>query len=75
MLLRGSAEYHPAVKELQMLEMTGSKGTEDLPSPRVFNTHLRFRHLPKDMINRCGKASYLLPFVLYTYCRVLSNGT
>jgi len=52
MLLRGSADYHPSVKEVQMLEMTGSKGTDELLSPRVFNTHLQFPHLPTDMIKR-----------------------
>lgn len=59
MLLRGSAEYHPSVKEAQMMELKGSSGADQLTSPRVFNTHLRFRQLPTDMINRKCKIIYI----------------
>ena len=52
MLLQGSAEYHKSVKEEQMIELKGATGADQLTSPRVFNTHLRFRQLPKDMIKR-----------------------
>ena len=59
MLLQGSAEYHESTKEVQMLELTGSQGSENLPSPRVFNTHLYFRQLPQDMISRQCKMIYV----------------
>lgn len=59
MLLRGSTEYHQTVKEAQMLELTGPQGSENLSSPRVFNSHLRFRQLPKDMISRNCKMIYV----------------
>ena len=59
MLLQGSAEYHESTKEVQMLELTGSRGSEDLPSPRVFNTHLLFRQLPRSMISRKCKMIYV----------------
>lgn len=52
MLLKGSSEYHKSMKEAQMLELTGTSGSDGIPSPRVFNTHLRFRQLPSDMIKR-----------------------
>jgi len=59
MLLRNSAEYHPTVKEEQMIELKGAQGADQLPSPRVFNTHLRFRQLPNDMIKRSCKILYI----------------
>lgn len=59
MLLQGTAEYHKSMKEAQMLEFTGVTGVDAIPSPRVFNTHLRFRQLPSDMINRRSKIIYV----------------
>ena len=59
MLMRGSVEYHQDMKEAQMLELADPKSSENLSSPRVFNTHLRFRHLPKDMISRSCKMIYV----------------
>lgn len=59
MLLRGSAEYHPSKKQVQMLELKGFSGADQMMSPRVFNTHLRFRQLPTDMIKRKCKIIYI----------------
>lgn len=72
MLLRGSAEYHPTVKEAQMLEMTGTSSAENLSSPRVFNTHLMFRHLPKDFIERLSVDNVFV-FNIYVYQSLKRN--
>ena len=42
-----------------MMELTDPQSYKDLSSPRVFNTHLRFRHLPRDMISRSCKIIYI----------------
>ncbi|KAH3698263.1 sulfotransferase 1C2-like [Dreissena polymorpha] len=59
MLLRGSAEYHTSMKEELMLELTGSDVIGELTPPRVFNSHLRFRQLPKEMISKNCKLIYV----------------
>lgn len=59
MLLRGSADYHPSMKEAQMMELSDVTAMADLTSPRVFNTHLRFRQLPKDMLSRKCKIIFV----------------
>ena len=59
MLMRGTTEYHQEMKEAQMMELTDPQSYKDLSSPRVFNTHLRFRHLPRDMISRSCKIIYI----------------
>lgn len=59
MLLQGSAEYHKAMKEAQMLELTGASGVDSLETPNVFNTHLRFRQLPKDFKDKKCKIIYV----------------
>ncbi|WAR23344.1 ST1C2-like protein [Mya arenaria] len=59
MLLRGTAEYHASMKEAQMIELTGASAAANIPSPRVFNTHLLFRQLPTDAFKRRCKMVYV----------------
>ncbi|KAL3868682.1 hypothetical protein ACJMK2_041460 [Sinanodonta woodiana] len=60
MLLTKSLEYHEKPKEAMMMEMVETSQLEDLPSPRIFNTHLRFRHLPEDIISRKCKVIHVI---------------
>ena len=49
MLLKGSAEYHPLTREHAFLDIIDDLSSLDsLPSPRVFNTHVPYRWLPRE---------------------------
>lgn len=49
MLLKGKAEYHPLTREHVFLDLVDNLSSLDtLPSPRVFNTHMSYRWLPRE---------------------------
>lgn len=49
MLLQGRAEYHPMTREHAFLDIIDDLSSLDsLPSPRVFNTHVPYRWLPRE---------------------------
>ena len=47
MLVSGKAEYFTGTKGVTMLEAIDLKTLDNMPSPRILNTHAPFRHLPK----------------------------
>ena len=49
MLLKGNAESTPIPKVASMLEMHPREKLEDLPSPRVLNSHLPLYVLPRQL--------------------------
>jgi len=63
MLLVGEAHHHPSMMEAQMIEITGPSAATEIPSPRVFTTHLRFRQLPQEAKDRFGGITN------YIFCR------
>lgn len=49
MLLKQKAEYHPLTREHVFLDVIDDLSSLDtLPSPRVFNTHMPYRWLPRE---------------------------
>ena len=60
MLANGKAEYAPHVKETRMMESTPMHSLDSLTSPRILNSHLPFKQLPRDLISRRCKMVYLL---------------
>ncbi|XP_046542811.1 sulfotransferase 1A1-like isoform X2 [Haliotis rubra] len=52
MLISGTIKYEKGVKESRMLEWTFKDGIEAVPPPRVFNTHLPLRMLPKQVVEK-----------------------
>ncbi|XP_076452273.1 uncharacterized protein LOC143287916 [Babylonia areolata] len=52
MLLSGKVQYEKRTKELAMMEATEFEKLESQPSPRIFNTHLPFRLLPRQVKDR-----------------------
>ncbi|XP_063429481.1 sulfotransferase 1B1-like [Mytilus trossulus] len=60
MLKQQKAERIDAIKEWNMLEGIQQANFDSLPSPRIMNTHIYFRHLPKDFKNRKCKILYML---------------
>ena len=49
MLLKGKAETIPVPKEATMLEAHPQSDLVNLPSPRVLNSHLYLRLLPRQL--------------------------
>ena len=49
MLVTGTMEYLLKPKEAAMLELQLPDAFEELPSPRVLNSHLPFNMLPRDI--------------------------
>lgn len=62
MLIRGSSEYSKMTGPLEFLEFkTPEKGSNPPDSePRVFFTHLKWQHLPKQVFEKKVKIVYLL---------------
>ncbi|XP_046546531.1 sulfotransferase 1C4-like [Haliotis rubra] len=52
MLKSGAIKYQKDVKETGMVEFLSKDGIEAVPSPRVFNTHLPLRMLPKQVVEK-----------------------
>ncbi|KAJ8309422.1 hypothetical protein KUTeg_014296 [Tegillarca granosa] len=59
MLLKGKAEYEEAIKETAMIEFNSPEMLQKLPPPRVFNSHLYFRNLPRDIIKKKCKIIFV----------------
>ena len=61
MLLQGSTDYHPDTKSSFMLEaMVDFKELDKVPSPRILNTHLPYRWLPRNHIENGGKIVHVI---------------
>ncbi|XP_033736241.1 sulfotransferase family cytosolic 1B member 1-like [Pecten maximus] len=60
MLTRNKAERIPGVKESAMLELIQQSRFDNLPSPRVVNTHVQYGQVPKDMLDRRCKILYMI---------------
>ncbi|XP_048257027.1 sulfotransferase 1C2-like isoform X2 [Haliotis rufescens] len=52
MLRAGNSEYNKKAKEIAMLGMPKFERADELPSPRVLNSHLYFRHLPEKLVEK-----------------------
>ncbi|KAK6181394.1 hypothetical protein SNE40_009252 [Patella caerulea] len=60
-MLRGqTTEYHKQIKEQQMLEAANVDRINTEPPPRVLNSHLWPRHLPKQIFEKKTKIIYLI---------------
>ncbi|XP_025092463.1 sulfotransferase 1A1-like [Pomacea canaliculata] len=59
MLLSGKAEYQKQKKETMMLEVTEVETIEALPSPRVLNSHLPARMLPRQLQDKKGRIVFV----------------
>lgn len=59
MLTRGKPEYDPLPKESSMLEFHYPEEFEEMTSPRVLNTHLWYKHLPKKAIEKSSKVIFI----------------
>ena len=54
MLIKGNTTYEKKSKENYGLEFHEPYEFDNLPSPRVFNSHIGYRHLPRDLVDiRC----------------------
>ncbi|KAL5016124.1 hypothetical protein ScPMuIL_005713 [Solemya velum] len=60
MLLRGKAERIQEIKEVAMLEGVTQAHYNNLPSPRVLNSHIYFSNLPQNFRDRKCKIIYIL---------------
>ncbi|KAK3775707.1 hypothetical protein RRG08_050542 [Elysia crispata] len=60
MLLMGKAEYLPRGKAADMIDANSPDQVEGIRSPRVLNTHVRFRYLPREAIEKKTKIVVLL---------------
>ena len=61
MLISGKAEYFTGTKGDTMLEaVMDLKTLDNVPSPRILNTHAPFRHLPKAHLEKGYKVVHCL---------------
>jgi len=60
MLLSGSTERISAIKEQYMLEGIAQVTFNNLPSPRIINTHVHYEHLPIDFRKKQCKIIYVM---------------
>ncbi|XP_067680792.1 sulfotransferase 1A1-like [Haliotis asinina] len=60
MLRAGNSEYSKKPKEISMLGMAKFERADELPSPRVLNSHLYFRHLPEKLVEKGIKTIFIL---------------
>lgn len=59
MLVSGRAEYEARTKEHLMVEMVELDTITSQPSPRFINSHLRLRHLPRELVTKRSKVIHL----------------
>ncbi|KAK6192554.1 hypothetical protein SNE40_004003 [Patella caerulea] len=59
MLRAHKTEYHKDIKEKQMIEAAQIESIDSEPSPRVLNSHLWPRHLPKQMFEKKTKLIFV----------------
>ncbi|XP_046542786.1 sulfotransferase 1B1-like isoform X2 [Haliotis rubra] len=60
MLRAGNSEYQKEAKEVAMLGMPKYERADELPSPRVLNSHLHFRHLPEKLAEKNIKTIFIM---------------
>ncbi|XP_071093767.1 sulfotransferase 1C2-like isoform X2 [Haliotis cracherodii] len=60
MLRAGNSEYHKKKKEIAMLGMPKLERADELPSPRVLNSHLHFCHLPEKLVEKRIKTIFIM---------------
>ncbi|XP_067667990.1 sulfotransferase 1B1-like [Haliotis asinina] len=60
MLRAGNTEYNKKTKRVAMLGSGKFDELDELPSPRVLNSHLHFRHLPKSMMEKRIKTIFIM---------------
>ncbi|XP_046353755.1 sulfotransferase 1B1-like [Haliotis rufescens] len=60
MLISGTIKYQKDVKETRMMEFIFKEGIEAVPPPRVFNTHLPLRMLPKQVVEKKVKCIQIM---------------
>ncbi|KAL3871378.1 hypothetical protein ACJMK2_039383 [Sinanodonta woodiana] len=60
MILQGNATTIPDFKENHMIELIPANHMAAIPSPRVFNTHIKFSQLPRDTIEKRCKIVLIL---------------
>ncbi|XP_046542784.1 sulfotransferase 1B1-like [Haliotis rubra] len=60
MLRAGHSEYNKKTKRVAMLGPGKLEEVDELPSPRVLNSHLHFRHLPKKMVEKRIKTIFIM---------------
>ena len=60
MLINGKAESIPISKTKHMLEFELPETSDDIPSPRILNSHLNIRFLPKQMFKKKCKIIHVV---------------
>ncbi|XP_046542788.1 sulfotransferase 1C2-like isoform X2 [Haliotis rubra] len=60
MLRAGNTEYNKKSKEMAMLGAPKSERADELPSPRILNSHLYFRLLPEKMVEKKIKTIFIM---------------
>ncbi|XP_050409302.2 sulfotransferase 1B1 [Patella vulgata] len=74
MLISGSPKHTTDSKECQMLEFTETGIIDKRPSPRLLNTHLSVKHLPKQIFTKTTKIVYVYrnpkDVVVSLYCHI-----
>ena len=53
MLVSGTSEYESKVKEFNMLEFSEVEAFNEIPSPRVLNTHMALRYVHFSSLLTC----------------------
>ena len=59
MLLHGKIEYNTEPQINSMLPFQTPERMDQLPSPRIINSHMYFRHLPRDILNKRNKIMFV----------------
>ncbi|XP_048732222.2 sulfotransferase 1B1-like isoform X2 [Ostrea edulis] len=60
MLSRQKAERIPEIKETVMMEGISEETFDNIASPRIMNTHIYFKYLPKDFFDKKCKIVYVI---------------
>ncbi|XP_067680707.1 sulfotransferase 1C2-like [Haliotis asinina] len=60
MLRAGNSEYSRKTKEIAMLGNPQFEMADQLPSPRVLNSHIYFRYMPEKMVEKRIKTIFIL---------------
>lgn len=60
MLRAGNSEYSRKPKEIAMLGNPQFDMADQLPSPRVLNSHMYFRYMPEKMVEKKLKTIFIL---------------
>ncbi|XP_071093763.1 sulfotransferase 1C2-like isoform X1 [Haliotis cracherodii] len=60
MLRAGNSEYNKKSKDIAMLGKPTFERADELPSPRVLNSHLYFRQLPEKLVEKRIKTIFIM---------------